>query len=57
MVPQNIEKCKSLQEFKILFKVWKPEAWKYVANIGLSYCIFKLMVNKVFNSIQFKLGL
>ena len=40
MVPQNIKNCKSLQEFKRLIKVWKPEACscrmykKYVANIG-----------------------
>ena len=40
MVPQNIKTCKSLQEFKRLVKVWKPEACpcrmckKYVANIG-----------------------
>ena len=26
MVPQNIKNCKSLQEFKRLIKVWKPEA-------------------------------
>ena len=40
LVPQNIKKCKSLQEFKRLIKVWKPEACpcrmceKYVANIA-----------------------
>ena len=40
MVPQNIKNCKSLQEFKRLIKVWKPEARpcgmskKYVVNIG-----------------------
>ena len=40
MVSQNIKNCKSLQEFKRLIKVWKPEACpyrickKYVANIG-----------------------
>ena len=26
MVPQNIKNCKSLQEFKRLIKVWKPES-------------------------------
>ena len=36
----NIKNFKSLQEFKRLIKVWKPEAYpckmwkKYVANIG-----------------------
>ena len=40
MVPQNIKNCKSLQEFKRLIKVWKPEVCPcrmckmYVANIG-----------------------
>ena len=90
MVPQNIKNCKSLQEFKGLIKVWKPEVspcriWKkYVASIGfiwlnihlsldllcfinitffwsalirhtyfLVWAIFKLTVNKIFNSIQF----
>ena len=40
MVPQNIKKCKSLQEVKKLIKAWKLDACpcrmckKYVANIG-----------------------
>ena len=40
MVLQNIKNCKSLQEFRKLIKIWKPEACscrmykKCIANIG-----------------------
>ena len=42
MVSQNIKSCKSLQQFKRLIKVWKPQTcpWsmckKYVANTAFT---------------------
>ena len=47
MLPQNMNNCKSLQEFKWLIKVWKDEACpckmckKYVANNGFVWLNIK----------------